>query len=192
MEFLGCYCIQLGMHMPSILRSMKCWCLSTCYAFAFLGHIASSYIHMHNDKISYNNDIEFFFIKPLTTWMTGVLILSSTSDIHGNIVESSSWEVFSPSSRIISPPTSTMTYGWLCYKCTFNDVFSLLILCSRLMSEACSSSMVNIVMYLLSFEVTTKDSNLGGRLLRIYLNTLWYYIFSPWYFSWFIKPITLV
>ena len=38
----------------------KCWYLLTGFGFALLGHTASSYIHMHNDQIYYNNDIEFF------------------------------------------------------------------------------------------------------------------------------------
>ena len=33
--------------------------------------------------------LNFLFIKPVTTCLTWVLILSSTSDIHGTIVESS-------------------------------------------------------------------------------------------------------
>ena len=58
MDFLGWYCIQLGMRMPSTLRSKNCWCSLTDSGFAFLGHIASSCIHMHNDQIFYSNDIE--------------------------------------------------------------------------------------------------------------------------------------
>ena len=38
----------------------KLLCSSTGSGFSFLGHIASSCIHMHNDQICYNNDIEFF------------------------------------------------------------------------------------------------------------------------------------
>ena len=60
MDFLEQHCIQLEMSMPLTLHLSKCWCWSTNLGFAFLGHIVYSYIHMHNDQISYYNDIEFF------------------------------------------------------------------------------------------------------------------------------------
>ena len=62
-DFLGQHCIQLEMHMPLTLHSAECWCWSTNLGFYFLGHIVSSSIHMHNDQISYNNDIKFFIYQ---------------------------------------------------------------------------------------------------------------------------------
>ena len=49
--------------MPLTLHLSKCWCWSADLGFAFLGHIASSCIHMHNDQISYSNDIEFLIYQ---------------------------------------------------------------------------------------------------------------------------------
>ena len=63
MDFLGWYCIQLGMRMTPTLRFTKWWCSSTGSSFAFLDHIASSCIHMYHGQISYINEIEFFIYR---------------------------------------------------------------------------------------------------------------------------------
>ena len=62
-EFLEQHCIQVEMLMPLTLHLSKWWCVLTNLGFSFLGHIASSCIHIHNDQISYNNDIEFFIYQ---------------------------------------------------------------------------------------------------------------------------------
>ena len=49
--------------MPLALHLSECLCWSTNLGFSFLGHIVSSYIHMHNDQISYSNDIGFFIYQ---------------------------------------------------------------------------------------------------------------------------------
>ena len=63
--------------------------------------------------------LNFLFIKPLTTYLTCILIVSSTSNICRTYASSSFGRTSSSASRVVSPPASTVSYGQLYYECTF-------------------------------------------------------------------------
>ena len=116
--------------------------------------------------------LNFWFIKPLATWLTWVLVISSATDICRTSASSSSGRNSSYAYEVVSP----LSLPWLMDDCAANapsnDVCDLLILCSWFMSEACNSSMENVDMSVCSSKVTTRLSNLGGRLLRIFSTNL--------------------
>ena len=63
--------------------------------------------------------LNFWFINPLATWLTWVLVSSPATNICRTSTSSYSWRNSSSASKVVSPPASTTAYGWLCYKCTF-------------------------------------------------------------------------
>jgi len=60
-----------------------------------------------------------WFVKSLATWLTGILILTSTENICITTTGSISRKTFSSASMVKSPRSSYMDYRWFCCKCIF-------------------------------------------------------------------------
>ena len=181
------------MQMPLTLHLSKCWCWKIDLGFSFLGHIVSSCIHMYNNQISYNNDIEFFYLSNLLPldWL-GFWYSPLPPRFPGLPPRPPLEEESSSTSEVVSPPASTTTYGWMCCKCTFQwclcsveYVFMIDEWRLHLINGKCRHVCV-------LFTSHNKISILGGRLLRIFSTTIRSSMASPRDFSWFIKPTTLV
>ena len=135
--------------------------------------------------------LNLWFIKTVTTWVSWVLILSSTSDIHRIVATSSSGRTSSFSSRIVSPLPLPRLMDECDANAPSNDVIYILILCSWLMRglQIINGKHRHIFVF---FQGHNQGFKFLGNISKKFFNdsSILYIFFVI--FSWFIIMMTLV